>query len=386
MLSCADPRQKGPPMTAPDWQIRLFSSVTVALVAGAFVVTPAAADEVSDVTEPASEVAIESVSAADVDDALSGELGGLLLDAAASFSTASEAAVVSSEGGSLTVPLDPSEPVSLSVDGASIDIDLPYSSEATDAVVLESGVVTYPSDTAAANAVVPLTDGVQFLTTIASADAPSAFAYSMELPVGAALEMREDGTAVVEVDGQVILATSGAWAKDAMGVDIPTSYEVVGTTLVQRVEHQSGPYAYPIVADPTLVYPVSATAVVNKSRVSTSYTSPTSFASCKIGTKGGTCNISSGKSATRTVDVSLGISRSGVTSSLGISDSQSVSIGVACSSPPLAAGATWRAYAVGNRYQYKVRKVTTIGFAIVSDVTSGWLYAFDPNPARIYCK
>ena len=40
------------------------------------------------------------------------------------------------------------------------------------------------------------------------------------------------------------------WARDANGAEVPTHYEITGTTLTQIIDHRMEPYAYPIVADP----------------------------------------------------------------------------------------------------------------------------------------
>ncbi|MCI2266671.1 hypothetical protein [Sediminivirga luteola] len=42
------------------------------------------------------------------------------------------------------------------------------------------------------------------------------------------------------------------WAKDASGRDVPTHYEIRGGDLVQIVDHLSGEFDYPVVADPWL--------------------------------------------------------------------------------------------------------------------------------------
>lgn len=133
-------------------------------------------------------------------------------------------------------------------------------------------------------------------------------------------------------------------------------------------------------------YPVSVTQVVGTTVISTNFVSSTSFSSCSIGTAGGTCTITSGRSVDRTIGLSLGITRSAVAASLGISSSATVSTSVSCTSPPLAAGQSWRAFAVGTRYRYQVKKTTFTGPISSYSTTSGYLYAFNPNPSRIHCR
>lgn len=52
------------------------------------------------------------------------------------------------------------------------------------------------------------------------------------------------------VEGNLIGGFTPAWATDANGNDVPTRYELNGSTLTQIVDHQSADVAYPVVADP----------------------------------------------------------------------------------------------------------------------------------------
>lgn len=49
---------------------------------------------------------------------------------------------------------------------------------------------------------------------------------------------------------EIVGALGAPWAVDANGTQVPTHYEIDGTTVTQVVEHIDGGYAYPIVADP----------------------------------------------------------------------------------------------------------------------------------------
>ncbi len=127
--------------------------------------------------------------------------------------------------------------------------------DASAAVELESGAIAYPSDNGVANTVVPLTDGVQMLTTLASADAAESFAYPIDVPDGGSLSLVESGSAVIrDAGGNTLITTTAPWARDANGRTVPTHYEVDGTALVQIVDPATGDYAYPIIADPTYTY------------------------------------------------------------------------------------------------------------------------------------
>lgn len=126
--------------------------------------------------------------------------------------------------------------------------------------------------------------------------------------------------------------------------------------------------------------------VVNKSTLSTNWTNMSQIVgSCKVSTSGSTCSITSGKSATVTVSTSLGATQKFVSGQLGISAGKTVTITTSCTSPKMSAGSEYRAAAVGTRYRYKVKKDTRMDGRVVSSTTSGWLYAFSPNPTRIHC-
>ncbi len=195
---------------------------------------------------------VDTVSVADVERALAGVRAGLVEDAAASSRTDDAVAVLDVGGSTATVPRDASEGVKLAVGDAVVGISLPAAEGGEAGVSLESGAVAYPSDNGVANTVVPFSDGVQMLTTIASSKAPERFAYGIDVPVGGSVMLVEDGSAVVaDRDGITVLTTNVPWAVDANGAAVPTRYEVDGTQLVQVVEHTARDVAYPVVADPT---------------------------------------------------------------------------------------------------------------------------------------
>lgn len=211
-----------------------------ALVAALGAVPAQAADDVTD------------VSASEVEEALAGVSPALLESAVDSAATTTAAAVTGGEGAGASIPQDPSDGVDLTVGASSVSIGLPEVEGASTAVELDSGAITYPSDNGVANTVVPFSDGVQMLTTIASADAPESFSYQVDVPQGGAITLADDGTAVIsDAEGSPLITTTAPWAVDANGTSVPTRYEVDGNNLIQVVDHTTGDFAYPIVADPT---------------------------------------------------------------------------------------------------------------------------------------
>ena len=102
-------------------------------------------------------------------------------------------------------------------------------------------------------------------------------------------------------------------------------------------------------------------------------------------TAGITCTISQSTNATRSISLSLGITRGTVASGLGISASSDVGTSVSCTSPALSAGQSFRAYPLGTRFSYKAQKKTIVGPQTTTEV-SGTLYAFDPRANAVACK
>src|SRR5690606_33551827 len=57
---------------------------------------------------------------------------------------------------------------------------------------------------------------------------------------------------LLDSDGGYLGGVGAAWARDAEGRDVPTRYEVDGTTVTQVVEHTAEGIVHPVVADPWL--------------------------------------------------------------------------------------------------------------------------------------
>jgi hypothetical protein len=155
--------------------------------------------------------------------------------------------------GEVTVPRDPADPVLLGPEGEGLSIGLPV--VGGELSVVRDGVSIFQNDADATSvAVNPLTDGgTQFLVAIGAADSPETYAFPVEVPDGAGLELTEDGGAQVVAGDNGTLATIPApWAKDANGADVPTHFEITDGALVQVVDHVDSGATYPILADPSV--------------------------------------------------------------------------------------------------------------------------------------
>lgn len=149
------------------------------------------------------------------------------------------------------VPLDASEPLRLSSEGGGVSVQLPFGDEAELVESEDPGVVVFDNGNDSTSAVVVHDDSsVQVNTIIESSEAPTRYDYAVTVPDGGRLASDETGAvAVLDADGGFVAGVAAPWAKDANGVEVPTRYEVSGSTLTQVVEHSSA-YAYPITADP----------------------------------------------------------------------------------------------------------------------------------------
>lgn len=103
-------------------------------------------------------------------------------------------------------------------------------------------------------------DGVRIIATLDSPEANPLVEFGLDLPDTAQVIFHEDNTVEINnTDGQLLAAIGPAWAVDATGKEVPTWYEYENGHFYQYIDHLSGNYAYPIVADPAFLVPLLAT-------------------------------------------------------------------------------------------------------------------------------
>ncbi|AJW79487.1 hypothetical protein VO01_10370 [Clavibacter michiganensis subsp. insidiosus] len=156
----------------------------------------------------------------------------------------------------VTIPTDLSDGITVTDgNGDRLRVDLPGADAAAAPVVLDEGTVVFPGQ-ASANSVIVSDVGVQMLTPVADAHAPSTYSYDVSLQPGQELALIGEGAAVLDADGSAALLIGQAWAMDADGDAVPTRYSVEGATLTQHVDRTSThDVAYPVVADPVWFAP-----------------------------------------------------------------------------------------------------------------------------------
>lgn len=169
---------------------------------------------------------------------------------AVAIQTTEEVAVTVPNNATGGITLDPT-----ATDSAStvLSAALPFAAGATAAVSETAGVVSYNNQNGSSTVPIVHSDGsVQVATVIETAQAPTRFAYPMNLPEGSQIATTEDGALVItDSSGFFIGSLNAPWAKDARGADVPTRYEVEGNTVTQVVD-TSNVDSFPVVADPDL--------------------------------------------------------------------------------------------------------------------------------------
>ena len=160
---------------------------------------------------------------------------------------------------SVVIPDDASGAVEIESEAGVLGIGIPGDADAAataDGIAYEA--VAPESDIT----VRPTAEGVQVLIAIDGTTAPDSFSFPIEVPEGASLQAQEDGSisiisesvATDDVPGVVVEMGSiaPAWAIDANGDQVPTSYVIEGDVVTQIVDHTDA--AYPVVADPSVSF------------------------------------------------------------------------------------------------------------------------------------
>ena len=167
------------------------------------------------------------------------------LDSSGAVELTAPAAAASPAGTDGTAPA--SIPISTTV-----AVDLPdLGSTAAGAVAADGSVIYQNPEGPVDIGVQTIDSSVRIATVIKSPDSPTRFDYTFALPPGGSLELSDDGfVAMRAADGSVLGGLAPAWAKDALGAELPTHYEINGPTVTQVVDISDPAIVYPVVADP----------------------------------------------------------------------------------------------------------------------------------------
>jgi hypothetical protein len=194
----------------------------------------------------------------------------------------------------------------------------------------------------------------------------------------------------------VMLVGAAAPASAATGTDVGASsadYSIQSTDVVDGTDSTEATDSTDATEDvsgtdatdggySTQDLPPSYRTVVKKLS-SSSTTQTKALASCQA-PKGGTCTFTQTFSVTRTIQVSLGLSRSAVSSSYSFSSAATQSLATACAVP--STGAVAHVYARGTTYKYQAQKQRSFApyKSWTTIETSGTLSAF--NPTGLSCR
>ncbi|MFB7646061.1 hypothetical protein ACFC0S_19700 [Streptomyces sp. NPDC056084] len=144
-------------------------------------------------------------------------------------------------------------------EGSTFRLGLPSTKDVT-GVRSAAGTVVYTDAAASTDiAVQPITGGgARSLLVLKDRNAPTVHRFELDLPSGTEAVANQDGGYDLvrnagDDAGVTVGAIDAAWAKDANGNDVPTSYTLDGTTLVQEIKITSET-TFPVVADPSVSF------------------------------------------------------------------------------------------------------------------------------------
>ena len=216
-----------------------FAGLTTAGIAGALLL-------VSTSIAPAAAAPAEPGPYSSVDQALSS------LDLLASPPTAPAAEIASGvpagTRGDVGASLSPE--AGLSIQNGDAIVSITPGSPTAAGAMSESGALVYETDDAYDYAFTgPDSAFNAGYAVIHDASAPTEYRFDVDVDgAPAQLELVGDSIVVKNGAGGAVNTINPAWALDAVGRSVATSYTVEGNTVVQHVEHEGA--TYPVVADP----------------------------------------------------------------------------------------------------------------------------------------
>ena len=172
-------------------------------------------------------------------------------DVGAALSAQRPAAVATARADGVRVPTDGyGKVVARTGPGERLTMALPTAGSAGERVGPTTVFPGAAQDTQVA--VQPTDHGFRALVRLIDEDAPTRHAFPLGGDAARLKALPEGRVSILDASGEEIAMVDAPWARDADGREVPTRYEVDGTTLVQVVDHRSAAYRYPIVADPSV--------------------------------------------------------------------------------------------------------------------------------------
>lgn len=153
---------------------------------------------------------------------------------------------------SVTIPKELGEGIALPE--SDIQIELANAPEERTPSIIETSVAAYPNVARDSSFVVaPTPTGLETMTLLQSADAPTSQTYDLTLPGGSTLEKTETGGATITKGAETLLAVQAPTAIDAAGEAVPVSLHVSGDSITVTASPDASS-SYPIMVDPTFTY------------------------------------------------------------------------------------------------------------------------------------
>ena len=154
------------------------------------------------------------------------------------------------------IPENPNDGISINSEiWPTLEVSLPFADESSpDGTAVGGSSMAYDNENGSLTVPTAKSGGsAQITTIIQNESAPTSYRYELGNDEDLVLSQLEDGGVLIEdLAGNYRGYVLAPWASDADGVPVATAYEIDGSALVQVVDHNSGTYAYPIVADPWL--------------------------------------------------------------------------------------------------------------------------------------
>lgn len=156
-------------------------------------------------------------------------------------------------------------PASQDMASAAVDVGARLSDQIKITVPFATNVVGETTDTVVAATsydstalyVQPTYQGVRLMTVLGSHDAPSSFTYDLAVPEGTTARPDLDGGLdLLDAEGLSVGTIRPPWARDANGLNLPTTYEWSDGSLTQHIDLSDPGVAFPVIADPAWTYTV----------------------------------------------------------------------------------------------------------------------------------
>lgn len=140
--------------------------------------------------------------------------------------------------------------VPVSESAPALEVTLPQLAGSRPGTAADDGTIVYRSTEATDVAVQSGELGqTRLATVLTAADAPTQFDYTF---VGATLIPTDNGRVEIYEGDDLTGIVAPAWAFDADGTPVITSYSIAGSTLTQHIDHGAASFNYPIAADPSI--------------------------------------------------------------------------------------------------------------------------------------